>query len=109
MWARVSGDVNDTFYGDVAYYNFAVDGMFVDPELMRLMGVDPDSTPEGGDSFSAFIKRETRTTGNFALSLRDFKLDQEFDTLSERAMRSKRFSDSGTRKTWKPCARSSVC
>jgi hypothetical protein len=83
MWASVSGDVNDTYYGDVAYYNFAVDGMFVDPDLIRLMGVDPDAEPEGGDSFSAFIKKETRATGNFALSLRDFKLDQEFDTLSE--------------------------
>jgi hypothetical protein len=84
MWASVSGDVNDTYYGDVAYYNFAVDGMFVDPDLIRLMGVDPDAAPEGEDSFSAFIKKETRTTGNFALSLRDFKLDQEFDTLSEK-------------------------
>jgi len=84
MWANVSGDVNDTFFGDVAYYNFAVDGMFVDPGILRMMGVDPDSTPEGGDSFSAFIKKETRATGNFALSLRDFKLNQEFDTLSEK-------------------------
>lgn len=86
MWARVSGDVNGAFYGDVAYYNFAVDGVLVDKEMLRALGqlgITTDS--EGEDSFAAFLQREMGGTDNFALSLRDFKVDQEFDTVSSSA------------------------
>lgn len=93
MWARVSGDVNDTFYGDVAYYMHSTSGVMVDPEQMAMFGLlmgedmanefakvlaeemqDPDKKEEGD---------ENKGAEKFMLVLQDFKLDQETDDALE--------------------------
>lgn len=80
MWATVSGDVNDTFYGDVAYF---MEG-HVDPELMKILGQWIGE--EANKDFEAFLEKELGPTGgdsdgaggnHFTLTLQDFKIGRE--------------------------------
>lgn len=77
MWATVSGDVNGTYYGDVAYF---MEG-HVDPELMKILGQWIGE--EANKDFEAFLKKELGPTGgdsdgaggnHFVLTLQDFKI-----------------------------------
>lgn len=77
MWATVSGDVNDTFYGDVAYFMQGT----VDPEMMKILGQWIGD--EANKEFEAFLKKELGTPGgdsdgaggnHFVLTLQDFKI-----------------------------------
>lgn len=80
MWATVSGDVNGTFYGDVAYF---MEG-HVDPELMKILGQWIGE--EANKDFETFLKKELGPTGgdsdgaggnHFTLTLQDFKIGRE--------------------------------
>jgi len=99
MWASVSGDVNGTFYGYVAYYLHSTNGVMVDPEGMaalgQLMGMGSEeigAAPETADDFADFMAKEAakargqeqggkgdgkKQGESMLLALQDYKLDQE--------------------------------